>query len=57
VSEGRARCDLYARLRDPIERGRRLYEERIPADVRKGSDYYNEELVHVLAGGRPEALK
>jgi hypothetical protein len=57
VTEGRARGDLYARLRQDIERGRRLYEERVPADVRSRADYYYEELVEVLAGGRPEALK
>jgi hypothetical protein len=57
VAEGRARGDLYARLRADIERGRRLYEERIPADLRSGADYYYEELVDVLAGGRAEALR
>jgi hypothetical protein len=56
VSEGRQRRDLYARLRGDIERGRRLYEERVPADVRSGADYYYEELVAVLAEGRPEVL-
>jgi hypothetical protein len=57
VSEGRNRGDLYERLKDDIERGRRLYEERVPPDVRSGKDYYYEELVDVLAGGRPEALR
>jgi hypothetical protein len=57
VAEGRARGDLAVRLKDSIERGRRLYEERVPADVRSSRDYYFEELVEVLAGGRPEALR
>jgi hypothetical protein len=56
VREGRERGNLYFRLREDIERGRRLYEERVPADVRGGVDYYYEELVEVLAEGRPEAL-
>ena len=56
VAEGRACGDLAVRLKDSIERGRRLYEERVPADVRSSRDYYFEELVEVLAGGRPEAL-
>jgi len=56
VREGRERGNLYFRLREDIERGRRLYEERVPADVRGGGDYYYEELVDVLAEGRPEAL-
>lgn len=57
VSEGRHRGDLYERLRGDIERGRRLYEERVPPEVRAGKDYYYEELVDVLAGGQPEALR
>ena len=56
VREGREHGNLYFRLREDIERGRRLYEERVPADVRGDEDYYYEELVDVLAGGRPEAL-
>jgi hypothetical protein len=57
VSEGRNRGDLYERLKSDIDRGRRLYEERVPSEVREGKDYYYEELVDVLAGGRPEALR
>ena len=56
VREGREQGNLYFRLKDDIERGRRLYEERVPADVRGYGDYYYEELVDVLAEGRPEAL-
>jgi hypothetical protein len=56
VREGRERGNLYFRLREDIERGRRLYEERVPADVRSNGDYYYEELVEVLAEGRPETL-
>ena len=56
VREGLERGNLYFRLRDDIERGRRLYEERVPPDVRQNGDYYYEELVDVLAGGRAEAL-
>lgn len=56
VREGRERGNLYFRLREDIERGRRLYEERVPADLRSDGDFYYEELVEVLAAGRPEAL-
>ena len=56
VREGREHGNLYFRLKEDIERGRRLYEERVPADVRGYGDYYYEELVDVLAEGRPEAL-
>ena len=56
VREGREHGNLYFRLREDIERGRRLYEERVPAEVRGDGDYYYEELIDVLAGGRPEAM-
>lgn len=56
VAEGRERGNLSARLKDDIERGRRLYEQRVAPDVRAGADYYYEELVDVLADGRPENL-
>lgn len=56
VREGREHGNLYFRLREDIERGRRLYEERVPAEVRGDADYYYDELVDVLAGGRPEAM-
>ena len=56
IVEGRERGNLSARLRDDIERGRRLYEQRVAPEVRAGADYYYEELVDVLADGRPEDL-
>jgi hypothetical protein len=33
-----------------------MYDERIPADVRNSSNFFQEELVRILADGRPEAL-
>ena len=33
-----------------------MYEQRIPEAVRAGSDFLHEELVRILADGRPEAL-
>jgi hypothetical protein len=57
VLEGRERGNLPARLQDDIERGRRLYEQRVAPEVRAGADYYYEELVDALADGRPEELK
>jgi hypothetical protein len=56
VLEGRDHGNLYERLRDDIDRSRQMYEERIPQDVRTGTNYFYEELVQVLADGRPEAL-
>jgi len=56
VREGRERGNLYGLLAEDIDRGRRLYEERVPEEVRAGHDFYREELVEVLAEGRREAL-
>ena len=51
VAVGRKHGNLYALLSGDIERGRALYEERVPQQVRAGADYYFEELVEVLAAG------
>jgi hypothetical protein len=56
VLEGRDRGNLYERLRDDIDRSRQMYDDRIPQDVRTGTNYFYEELVQILADGRPEAL-
>jgi hypothetical protein len=56
VLEGREHGNLYERLRDDIDRSRQMYEERIPNDVRSDSNYFYEELVEILADGRPDAL-
>ncbi len=51
VEEGRRNHDILARLREEIERSRKMYEERIHADVRAQRDYFQEELVRILADG------
>jgi hypothetical protein len=56
VREGREQGNLYKRLKEEIDLSRRLYEQRIPEGVRAGSDFLHEELVRILADGRPEAL-
>ncbi|MHB8798914.1 MAG: hypothetical protein ACYDBY_10680 [Thermoanaerobaculia bacterium] len=56
VAEGRVACDLYERLKDDIERSRQVYAERTPEHVRTTSDFFQEELVKILAEGKPEAL-
>jgi hypothetical protein len=56
VLEGREQGNLYRRLKEEIDLSRRLYEQRIPEGVRAGSDFLHEELVRILADGRPEAL-
>ena len=56
VLEGREHGNLYERLRDDIDRSRQMYDERIPQDVRSGTNFFYEELVQILADGRAEAL-
>lgn len=56
VEEGRRNRDIYPRLRDEIDRSRKMYEERIAAEVRTARDYFQEELVRRLADGDPTAL-
>jgi hypothetical protein len=56
VLEGRRNRDLYARLREDIDRSRQIYEERVHESVRQGTDYFQQELVRSLAGGDARAL-
>jgi len=56
VTEGRKTKDIYERLKEDIERGRQMYMDRVPAPVRDASDYFQDELVRILAGGDVGAL-
>jgi hypothetical protein len=51
VLEGRRNRNLIERLRTEIERAQRLYEERVPVQVRLKADFFGQELVRTLAGG------
>ncbi len=56
VDQGRKSHDLYERLKEDIDRSRQMYDERIPEEVRKGSNYFYDELVRILADGNADAL-
>jgi hypothetical protein len=56
VTEGRQTRDIYERLKDDIERGRQMYNDRVGAEVRDATDYFQDELVRILAGGDAAAL-
>ena len=56
VEQGRKNKDLYERMKEDIDRSRQMYDERIPDDVRKASNYFYEELVRILADGDSGAL-
>jgi flagellar biosynthesis/type III secretory pathway protein FliH len=51
VIAGRRERDLMTRLGGEIARARVLYDQRVPADVRGGTDHFHNELVRTLANG------
>ena len=56
VEAGRRHGDVYERLKEDIDRSRQLYDERVDARVREGTDYFYQELVRNLGGGDAKAL-
>jgi hypothetical protein len=56
VSEGRQTRDIYERLKEDIERGRQMYNDRVGTSVRETTDYFQDELVRILGGGDAAAL-
>lgn len=51
VTEGRRSQDLYDRLRDEIDRSRKVYDKRVSPAVAIKFDYFYDELVQTLAEG------
>jgi len=56
IEEGKRHNDIYARLRDDIDRARQTYNERVPESVRSTTNYFHEELIRSLADGSSDAL-
>ena len=56
VAEGRQTRDIYERLKEDIERGRQMYVDRVAAEVRDTTDYFQDELVRILGGGDASTL-
>ncbi|HVR43123.1 MAG TPA: hypothetical protein VMS56_06705 [Thermoanaerobaculia bacterium] len=56
VDDGRKHRDLYERMKDDVDKSRQMYEERIPEEVRRQSNYFYDELVRILADGDPDLL-
>jgi hypothetical protein len=56
VQQGRAGRELYELLRDDIERSRQLYRERVSESIRSSTNYFNDELVRILADGDEGAM-
>jgi hypothetical protein len=56
VTEGRSQGDLYARLREYIDRSRQMYDKRVKPEVAQRYDYFHHELVSTLAEGDQSKL-
>ena len=56
VAAGREHRDLYERLKEDIERSRRMYQDRVPTHIHSSTNYFYEELVRTLANGDPTML-
>jgi hypothetical protein len=49
VTEGRENRDLYERLKEDIEKSRATYEKRYGQSLASSGEYFNQELVRILA--------
>ncbi len=56
VNDGRRNYDLYDRLKDEIDRSRKVYDKRVSPAVASRFDYFYDELVQTLAEGDPAKL-
>jgi hypothetical protein len=56
VTEGRASNDLYQRLKNDIDRSRDMYEKRAHRIVKSQIDYFDAEIVRVLAEENRELM-
>jgi hypothetical protein len=56
VLDGRRQKNIYEALKDDVERGRQMYSDRVPAQIRDSTNYFYDELVRILAGGDASAL-
>jgi hypothetical protein len=49
VTEGRAKNDLYDRLKDDIDKSRAMYDKRYASTPAAAANYFTQELVRILA--------
>ncbi len=56
VIEGRKNHDLYDRLKEDIEKSRATYQKRYGSTAAGSGDYFNHELVRILAEGDASLL-
>ena len=56
VVEGRTHKDLYARLRDDIDKSRATYDKRYGSTSASSGNYFTQELIRILANDDPSLL-
>ena len=56
VAEGKNNRDLYERLKEDIEKSRATYEKRYGETPVASADYFNQELVRILADNDPSLM-
>jgi hypothetical protein len=56
VNQGKRERDLLQRLKPEIDRARRLFDERVPPEVRTRTQCFEQELVRTLADGNASLL-
>jgi hypothetical protein len=56
LAEGREKCDVYVRLKRDIDKSREMYEKRVPPVVSRRFDYFNDEVVRILAENDPARM-
>ncbi len=56
VADGRRNQDLYRRLKTDIDRSRLTFEKRFGKSLSKQVDYFNDEMVKILAANDPAVL-
>lgn len=56
VSEGRQNKDLYSRLKEDIDKSKNTYEKRYGSTAAGSADYFNSEVIRILADNDPSNL-
>jgi hypothetical protein len=56
VAEGKSNRDLYDRLKQDIEKSRATYDKRYGETPAASADYFNQELVRILADNDPALM-
>ncbi|HLW53424.1 MAG TPA: hypothetical protein VKW06_11315 [Candidatus Angelobacter sp.] len=56
VAEGKNNRDLYDRLKEDIEKSRATYDKRYAETPAASADYFNQELVRILADNDPSLM-